>query len=36
VSSRRNSRTFSPLRVSQNWNTTALTGLALVVQYDQT
>jgi len=35
VSSRRNSRTFSPLRVSQNWNTT-LTGLALVVQYDQT
>lgn len=35
VSRRRNSRTFSPLRLSLNWNTTALTGLALGVQYDQ-
>ena len=26
---------LAPLRLSLNWNTTALTGLALGVQYDQ-
>jgi hypothetical protein len=35
VSSLRNSRTSSPARVSQNSNTIAWVGLALVVQYDQ-
>jgi hypothetical protein len=34
VSSCRNSRTFSPLRVSLKSNTTALVGLLLGVQYD--